>query len=82
MKLKTSIVIIWLTIIFIGIAYLFCHNEFVYSLLTTVPKNYKTVNCGEKIIIPQIVPKPVKLEEVTAKLEKWSHVKMENLNYK
>ena len=54
MKLKKSIIVIWLTIIFSGIAYLFWHNEFVYSLPTPVPKNYKMVNCGDKIVIPQI----------------------------
>jgi len=54
MKLKKSIIEIWLTIIFSGIAYLFWHKEFVDSFLTPVPKNYKMVNCGDKIVIPQI----------------------------
>ncbi len=53
MKLKKSIIIVWLTIIFSGIAYLFWHNEFVYSLPTPVPKNYNLVNCGDKINIPR-----------------------------
>ena len=54
MKLKKSIVTVWLTIIFNGIAYLFWQNEFVYCLPAPVPRNYKMVNCGDKIIIPQI----------------------------
>lgn len=54
MKLKKSIIVLWLTIIFSGIAYLFWHNEFVYSLPTPVPKNYTMVNYGDKIIISQI----------------------------
>jgi len=53
MKLKKSIIVIWFTIIFSDIAYLFWHNQFVYSLCTPVPKNYQMVNCGDKIVIPQ-----------------------------
>jgi len=54
MKLKKSIIVIWFTIIFSDIAYLFWHNQFVYSLCTPVPKNYQMVNCGDKKVIPQI----------------------------
>src|SRR3981081_3389719 len=53
MRMKKSIIIIWLTIIFTGIAFLFWHNEFVYSLPTPIPKNYKTVNPGTIIHIPE-----------------------------
>ncbi len=53
MKLKKSFIIIWLTIIFIGIVYLFWRNEFVYGLLTPIPKKHNIANCRDKIIIPQ-----------------------------
>lgn len=54
MKLKKSFIIIWLTIIFSSIACLFCHDTFAYTLATPVPENYKMVNCGDKIVSPQI----------------------------
>ena len=52
LKMKKSIILIWLAIVFTGIAFLFWHNEFVYSLPTPVPKNYKAVNPGNNIHIP------------------------------
>lgn len=39
--------------IFTTIAVLFWHNEFKYSLPTPVPKNYKAVNPGNNIQIPE-----------------------------
>lgn len=51
--MKKSIVIISLAMIFTAIAVLFWHNEFRYSLPTPVPKNYKTVNLGNSIQIPE-----------------------------
>jgi hypothetical protein len=53
MKAKRVFILVWLTIIFIGIAVLFWHSEFVYSLPTPVPKNYKTITIGSKINIPE-----------------------------
>ena len=53
--MKKRIIVMWLTILFSGIAYLFWHNEFVYSLPTPVPENYRSVNRGDKIIIPEIL---------------------------
>ena len=50
--MKKSIILIGLAIIFAGIAFLFWHNEFVYSLPTPIPKNYNAVNAGTDIDIP------------------------------
>jgi Domain of unknown function (DUF6436) len=51
--MKKSIILIWLAIIFAGIAFLFWHNEFVYSLPTPVPKDYMAVNPGTIVRIPE-----------------------------
>jgi hypothetical protein len=53
MKIKKGIVLVWLTVIFTGIAVLFWHNEFVYSLPTPIPENYRSVALGNKINIPE-----------------------------
>jgi hypothetical protein len=45
---KASI-IIWLTLLFLGIIALFWRNEWVYSLPTPIPKNYKVVNPGSAV---------------------------------
>lgn len=50
--MKRSIILIGLAIIFIIIAFLFWHNELVYSLPTPIPKNYKAVTPGNIIQIP------------------------------
>ncbi|MEO5776945.1 MAG: redoxin domain-containing protein [Flavobacterium sp.] len=48
--MKTKILlIIWLTILFGGITYLFWKNEYKYTLPTPVPVNYKTVAIGKQI---------------------------------
>jgi hypothetical protein len=47
--MKKGSVIIWLTLIFMGIAALFWHNEWVYNLPTPVPESYKAVASGEYI---------------------------------
>jgi len=39
----------WLVMLFSGIAFLFWHNEYVYSLPTPVPVSYHAVNFGEII---------------------------------
>jgi len=54
MTLRKTIVTIWLALLFSGIAYLFWHNELVYSLPTPVPHNYKPVNRGDKVLIPEM----------------------------
>ena len=51
--MKPGIIIIGLVIIFTGITGLFWHNELVYSLPTPIPKNYKVVNPGNIIHIPE-----------------------------
>jgi hypothetical protein len=43
--------IIWLALLFSGIIALFWYNEWVYSLPTPVPKDYKTIHPGEVINI-------------------------------
>jgi thiol-disulfide isomerase/thioredoxin len=43
------LLIIWLTILFGGITYLFWKNEYKYTLPTPVPKNYKDVAVGKHI---------------------------------
>jgi hypothetical protein len=53
MKMKKGIILVWLAVIFTGIAVLFWHNEFVYSLPTPIPKNYKSITLGNKINIPK-----------------------------
>lgn len=53
MKIKLSIIITGLVIIFTGIACLFWHNELVYSLPTPIPKNYTVVNPGNIIPVPE-----------------------------
>jgi thiol-disulfide isomerase/thioredoxin len=49
-KMKTKILLIlWLTILFGGITYLFWKNEYKYTLPTPVPVNYKAVPIGAPI---------------------------------
>ncbi len=47
--MKTIIIGVWLTLIFGGIAYLFWHNEWKYSLPTPVPASYKDIKKGSTI---------------------------------
>ena len=51
--MKKGVILIWLTIIFAGIALLFWHSEFVYSLPTPIPKDYVAVNPGAIVRIPE-----------------------------
>jgi hypothetical protein len=51
--MKKSIIIVFLAIISATIAFLFWHQEFKYSLPTPVPENYKIVNPGNNIEIPE-----------------------------
>lgn len=48
-KGKIVILAIWLTFLFTGIATLFWHDEYKYSLPTPVPANYHAVHKGEYI---------------------------------
>lgn len=48
--MRKKIVIAWLAAVFLGIIALFWHNEWVYSLPTPVPVNYKPVQQGSPII--------------------------------
>jgi hypothetical protein len=54
MKIRKALITIWLVILFGAIGYLFWQNEYVYSLPTPVPHNYKTVNRGDKITVPEM----------------------------
>jgi thiol-disulfide isomerase/thioredoxin len=53
MKMKKNIIIVFLALIFTAIGVLFWHQEFKYSLPTPVPNNYKVVNLGSNIQIPE-----------------------------
>ena len=50
--MKKYAVTLWLTFLFAIIAVLFWRNEFVYSLPTPVPQNYKPVHNGTSIALP------------------------------
>jgi hypothetical protein len=47
--MRKGFVILCLSLLFVGIVVLFWRNEWVYSLPTPVPENYKTVNTGSTI---------------------------------
>jgi AhpC/TSA family len=49
--MKKNITIAWLALLFTGIAFLFWHSEFVYSLPTPIPRNYQVVKPGAVINI-------------------------------
>src|SRR5579863_5598130 len=49
--MRYGILIIWLALLFGGIMSLFWYNEWLFSLPTPIPKNYKTVALGDKIDI-------------------------------
>jgi len=51
--MRKKIVITWLTILFMGIIALFWHFEWVYSLPTPVPNQYRIVKTGEYIAASQ-----------------------------
>jgi hypothetical protein len=53
MVLRKAIIITILLILFTGIGIFFWHYEFVYSLPTPVPINYRPVNFGNKVAIPE-----------------------------
>jgi Thioredoxin-like domain len=50
--MRKGTVLIWLAFLLAGVIALFWRNEWVYSLPTPVPKNYKSVNPGEQILLP------------------------------
>src|SRR5688572_2498780 len=56
MKMKKSIIIVFLAMISATIAFLFWHQEFKYSLPTPVPENYMAINLGNNIPIPEGLP--------------------------
>jgi hypothetical protein len=47
--MRKGIVFIWLTVLMLGVVALFWYNEWVYSLPTPVPLNYKAVARGARI---------------------------------
>lgn len=51
--MKKGTVAIWLTLLLAGVIALFWHNEWVYSLPTPVPKNYRPVAPGDEIRLAQ-----------------------------
>jgi len=50
--LKKIVLAIWLSILFVGIAYLFWRNEYIYSLPTPVPRDYQEVKIGALVDLP------------------------------
>jgi thiol-disulfide isomerase/thioredoxin len=56
MKMKKNIIIVFLAMIFSAIAVLFWQQEFKYSLPTPIPDNYKVVNLGKYIQLPEGLP--------------------------
>lgn len=53
--MKKGVVLAWLAFLLSGIVALFWYNEGVYNLPTPVPQNYRVVDAGKKIDLPQIV---------------------------
>src|SRR5688572_30202983 len=53
-QMRKGAVIAMLSFLFFAIAALFWHNEWVYSLPTPVPPDYKTVTKGNRIDLPVI----------------------------
>jgi hypothetical protein len=53
-EMRKGAVIALLSFLFFAIAALFWHNEWVYSLPTPVPRDYKTVEKGNRIAMPVI----------------------------
>jgi thiol-disulfide isomerase/thioredoxin len=51
--LKKWLLISWLLLLFSGIFLVFWYNEWIYSLPTPVPGNYKDVSLGTNIRLPQ-----------------------------
>lgn len=51
--MKKGFILILVTTIFTGIAFIFWHNQFIYSLPTPIPKNYRVVNISNNIHIPE-----------------------------
>jgi len=49
MKIRTTILTVWLTLILVTISYLFWHNEWKYSLPTPVPAKYRAAEKGDTI---------------------------------
>lgn len=54
MSKQKFFVITWLVIAASGIAWLFWHHEWKYSLPTPVPENYRPVNSGARVSIKEI----------------------------
>jgi hypothetical protein len=48
-------IILWLAFLFAAIITLFWRNEYVYSLPTPVPENYRDVQTGSAIVLPETV---------------------------
>ena len=50
--IKKGLVIGFLSLVFLGIAFLFWRNEWIYNLPTPVPEKYQPVNTGATIDLP------------------------------
>ena len=57
MKIRKTILLIWLSILFTAIGLVFWRTEFLYGLPTPIPENYQPVKQGRVILIPGI-PQP------------------------
>jgi len=57
MKIRKTILLIWLSILFTAIGLVFWRTEFLYGLPTPIPENYQVVKQGSVILIPGI-PQP------------------------
>lgn len=51
--MKKVVIVVWLSLVFTGIAVLFWYSEWVYQLPTPMPGNYQAVNTGEHIALPE-----------------------------
>src|ERR1051326_3822165 len=58
--MKRAIVIIWLSVLAAAIGVLFWYNDWVYSLPTPVPLNYKAIIFNEQINLPAEIKRSAK----------------------
>ncbi len=54
--MRKGAVIVWLSLLFLGIGILFWHNEWKYNLPTPVPANYKAISPGSAIELIEKLP--------------------------
>ncbi|MNK05589.1 Thiol-disulfide oxidoreductase ResA [compost metagenome] len=54
--MKKLVVILWISLIFIGIGWVFWDQEMKYHLPTPTPKHYKSVKIGSKLDLSETLP--------------------------